>query len=389
MAHQPEVSASKLPFADEFGGRRRNRERQRRRQWPAQNHTLHHPLPESRQAASARLRQSNRLTSSNFVTSTRPEIGDAQLRDDRRGEEHVLHLGVVERAAAGAPSPRPASRTCARRSRRARPTSARRSAARPAPAPCRLLTTTKPPPTSCRRLAASAMSSLLVPTTIMWWLSWATVRGHGAVDAVAEARDEGVDHLARCLDGVRPTATLADVLRAVHGDEAVLDGQHRFQRPRRRLVLDDADDFAVTRVACRRARRCRNRRAMVARAELARCPWRKPDRRRARCRAIRTPFSASTSPWAKHDLDRRSVTRSEVMIEVGAAARGDRAELALEAEMRGGVERRHLDGGDGFQRRGAMAWRTMWSIWPSLTSVAAKRSSVQRMKLRGSRPCLR
>ena len=35
--------------------------------------------------------------------------------------------------------------------------------------------------------------------------------------------------------------------------------------------------------------------------------------------------------------------------EVGAAARRDRAQFALEAEMLGGVEGRHLDGGDGLE----------------------------------------
>ena len=43
-------------------------------------------------------------------------------------------------------------------------------------ASCRpLLTTTAPPPIFFRMFAAIAMSARLVPTTIMWWLSWATV----------------------------------------------------------------------------------------------------------------------------------------------------------------------------------------------------------------------
>jgi hypothetical protein len=35
--------------------------------------------------------------------------------------------------------------------------------------------TVTPPPSSASRLAASTMSGLEVPTTIMWWLSCATV----------------------------------------------------------------------------------------------------------------------------------------------------------------------------------------------------------------------
>ena len=43
------------------------------------------------------------------------------------------------------------------------------------------LHTVTPPPTSPSRFAASAMSAFEVPTTIMWWLSCATVEAtaHG------------------------------------------------------------------------------------------------------------------------------------------------------------------------------------------------------------------
>ena len=37
------------------------------------------------------------------------------------------------------------------------------------------------------------MSALLVPTTIMWWLSCATVLATAQSPRIAEARDEGVD----------------------------------------------------------------------------------------------------------------------------------------------------------------------------------------------------
>ncbi len=86
------------------------------------------------------------------------------------------------------------------------------------------------------------MSLRLVPTTIMWWLSCATVRGDRAIHIVAEARDEGVDDAARgavALD----QGDLADArapCRHRRGREATFESL--LQRPRRRLVLDDADD---------------------------------------------------------------------------------------------------------------------------------------------------
>ncbi len=82
------------------------------------------------------------------------------------------------------------------------------------------------------RLAAIAMSALLVPTTIMWWLSCAHGRRHGAVLHIAEAGDEGVGDgagAAMALD----QRDLADVV--VTGPSPPARSRRR-DRPRARVV---------------------------------------------------------------------------------------------------------------------------------------------------------
>ncbi len=79
--------------------------------------------------------QTKSSTFSKVRTSTRPDVGNPQFGDDHQRQQRVLHVGVVEGAAAGAHGGDHAGRPSPRRSRRARPTSGRRSAARPAPAP--------------------------------------------------------------------------------------------------------------------------------------------------------------------------------------------------------------------------------------------------------------
>ena len=84
---------------------------------------------------------------------------------------------------------------------------------------------------SASRLAARAIRSRSVPTTMMWWLSWATVEAIGHAAPVAEARDEAVDHPARCRGGVRP-ARSGRRPAPRRFDEAVAHGKVRVERAR-------------------------------------------------------------------------------------------------------------------------------------------------------------
>ncbi len=174
--------------------------------------------------------------------STKPElrhidqthVGEAEFGDDGQGDEHVLDQRIVHGAAALdhceadglgflGDDLRPLVRHHAgdgQLDERQFPALANRRRSRR--------------PTSWSRLAASAMSSRLVPMTIMWWLSWATVAGDAAIGVVAEARDEGVDHLAGApvpLDD----RDLRDVLTGVGLHEAILDRERPLEA--RVLVL--------------------------------------------------------------------------------------------------------------------------------------------------------
>ncbi len=164
-------------------------------------------------------------------------------------------------------------------------------------------------------------------------------RRQRAILQIAEAGDEAVDHRTRATMPL-DQRDLADVVCAIHAHQAVLDGKIRFERARRRLVLDHADDPGAHLVG---AGRCGDV-EILRRQHLAELHRLLGARRIIARRDVDLEPPGCGQPHAARpdlvDDERRQIRDDE---EVGQPPRRDRAQFALQPEMLGRVERRHLD----------------------------------------------
>ena len=162
---------------------------------------------------------------------------------------------------------------------------ARDGQVRPARSRAPSFQTVTPPPTSAQPVRGGGHAGAAVPTTIMWWLSWATVEAMAMRPVVAEARDEAVHDLARgpVAFDERDLADARPRLRRAPLDDGKLGGRARLVGA---WFSTTPMTWARDGVGARRARGRRSRR----RRGLVPC-----GRSRARPRASRSAGSRRSS----------------------------------------------------------------------------------------------